>query len=147
MVPRTWSRNVMAGVVLAAGIGLTGCASAEDAKPETKNFSFGGRTLNVRSHDIPTDLVAAERKDVKVTRWFDVGMGADEESSWSLKKGILDLQAKCSKIANCDVRFRVEVPKSLKVLRNGRATDLKGAKNKAAGAIPAATVPVVRSWG
>ncbi|MEU3987689.1 hypothetical protein [Streptomyces platensis] len=136
----------MAGVILAAGIGLTGCADVEDAKPETKTFPFDGKTLNVRSHDIATDLVAADRKDVKVTRWFDVGIGADEESSWSLKKGTLDLQAACGKIANCDVRFRVEVPKSLKVLRNGRATDLKGAKNKAAGARPSVTTPVVRSW-
>ncbi|GHG48956.1 hypothetical protein [Streptomyces glebosus] len=136
----------MAGVILAAGIGLTGCANVEEAKPETKTFPFDGKTLNVTSHDIPTDLVAAEREDVKVTRWFDVGIGADEETSWSLKKGILDLQAACSKIANCDVRFRVEVPKSLKVLRNGRATDLKGAKTKAAGVMRSATVPVAGSW-
>ncbi|MFI5526281.1 hypothetical protein [Streptomyces platensis] len=136
----------MAGVVLAAAIGLTGCATAKDAKPETTNFPVDGKTLNVKSHGIPTDLVASDRKDVKVTRWFDVGMGADEESSWSLKEGILDLQATCSKIANCDVRFRVEVPTYLNVLRNGRATDLKGAKNKAAGAMPSATAPVVGSW-
>jgi hypothetical protein len=136
----------MAGILLAAGIGLTGCANVEEAEPETKTFPFDGTTLNVTSHDIATDLVAADREDVKVTRWFDVGIGADEESSWSLKNGILDLQAGCGKIANCDVRFRVEVPKSLKVLRDGRATDLEGRKNKAAGASPSVAAPVVRSW-
>ncbi|MFE7543825.1 hypothetical protein [Streptomyces platensis] len=136
----------MAGVILAAGTGLTGCANVEEAPPETKTFPFDGKTLNVRSHDIPTDLVAVDREDVKVTRWFAVGMGADAEASWSLKKGALDLQASCSKIANCDVRFRVEVPKSLKVLRNGRATDLKGARNKAAGVMRPAAVPVAGPW-
>ncbi|MFJ8022187.1 hypothetical protein [Streptomyces sp. NPDC096311] len=107
---------------------VTGCANADDATPEKKTFSFDGKTLNVRSHGIPTDLVVSDRGDVRVTRWFDVQPGAKPHSSWKLTDGTLDLQAGCARFANCDVRFRVEVPKSVKVLRNGRATKLKGAR-------------------
>ncbi|MCX5206947.1 hypothetical protein OG897_36795 [Streptomyces sp. NBC_00237] len=127
--PLARTRNAVAGaVVLAAVVGLTGCASAKDADPETKTFAYKGKTVNVKSHGIPTDLVATDRDDILVTRWFDVGAGADEESSWELKEDVLDLVAKCSKLANCDVRYKVEVPKEMKVLRNGKATDLKGEK-------------------
>lgn len=145
MFPRNWSRALPTATAVAVLATVTGCASAKDAEPETKSFSFRGGTLDVRSHGIPTDLVATDRDDVQVTRWFDVGWGADDEATWELAEGTLDLQAKCSKLANCDVRFKVEVPKSLKVLRNGRTTDLKGAKNQAAGA-PSRTVTAVRSW-
>ncbi|MFF0221618.1 hypothetical protein [Streptomyces sp. NPDC004629] len=121
---------------------LTGCADAGDAAPEKKTFSFGGKTLNVRSHGIPTDLVASDREDVEVTRWFDVQPGAKPHSSWKLTDGILDLQAGCKRFANCDVRFRVEVPKSVKVLRNGSATKLKGTQ-----AAASAPLTGVRNFG
>ncbi|WP_050776809.1 hypothetical protein [Streptomyces sp. SPB074] len=155
MIPRTWTsrRRALGGagaltaltaltaVTLLAGAGLTGCATAKDATPEKKVFQTDGGTLNVRSHGVPTDLVPSERKDVEVTRWFAVGFGADAKSSWTLEKGVLDLRAGCSKFANCDVRYRVEVPKGMKVPRNGRGTDLKGTPDKAAGAPRRLTVP------
>ncbi|MFI9626608.1 hypothetical protein [Streptomyces sp. NPDC052042] len=127
------SRSILAAVALTSLAAVTGCASAEEAEPETKNFSFAGQTLDVRAHGMPTDLVATDRKDVKVTRWFDVRAGAKPHSSWELKDATLDLKAGCERFANCDVRFRVEVPKSVKVLRDGRATRLKGT-NEAASA-------------
>ncbi|MFG3115532.1 hypothetical protein ACGF4C_14105 [Streptomyces sp. NPDC048197] len=123
---RSVSRSILAAVALISLAAVTGCADAKEATPETKRFSLAGSTLDVRAHGVPTDLVATHRKDVKVTRWFDVGTGAEPHSSWELKGRTLDLSAGCSRFANCDVRFRVEVPKSVKVLRNGRATHLKG---------------------
>ncbi|MGW0882546.1 hypothetical protein [Streptomyces sp. NPDC002671] len=114
---------------------VTGCADADDAAPDKKTFSFDGKTLNVRSHGIPTDLVASDREDVEVTRWFDVRPGAKPHSSWKLSDGTLDLQAGCERFANCDVRFRVAVPKSVKVLRNGRATKLTGSRANAPAAL------------
>jgi hypothetical protein len=74
-----------------------------------------------------------------------VGWGADDEASWELAKGALDLRATCSKLANCDVRFRVEVPRSVKVLRNGRVTDLKGAAENTAAGAPPQSVTAVRT--
>lgn len=126
MFSRSSSRSTLAAVVLTSLAVLTGCASADDATPEKKTFPLDGKTLNVRSHGIPTDLVVGDREDVEVTRWFDVQPGAKPHSSWKLTDGTLDLQAGCDRFANCDVRFRVEVPKSVKVLRNGRATKLTG---------------------
>lgn len=123
---RSVSRSILAAVALTSLAAVTGCADAKEATPETKRFSLAGSTLDVRAHGVPTDLVATHRKDVRVTRWFDVGTGAEPHSSWELKGKTLNLNAGCSRFANCDVRFRVEVPKSVKVLRNGRATHLKG---------------------
>ncbi|MEU9455680.1 hypothetical protein [Streptomyces sp. NPDC048277] len=131
MFTRRLTRSVLAAAALTSLVVLTGCADADDATPEKKTFSFDGKTLNVRSHGIPTDLVASDREDVEVTRWFDVEPGAKPHSSWKLDDGTLDLQAGCERFANCDVRFRVEVPKSVKVLRNGRETKLKGTQTAA----------------
>ncbi|MEW2221710.1 hypothetical protein AB0939_20905 [Streptomyces sp. NPDC006990] len=105
---------------------LPGCADVDDAAPEKRTFAFDGRTLDVRTHGMPADLVATGRDDIEVTRWFDVGFGADPHSEWRLQGGRLDLEAGCEGFANCDTRFRVEVPKSVTVLRGGRATKLTG---------------------
>lgn len=121
-------KAVPALFALAAALApLTGCAAAGDATPEDKTFEFSGTSLDVKSHRIPTDLVAADRKDVKVTRWFDKGskMGGSKET-WQLENGTLELQAQCTGFANCDARFRVEVPRGVTVTRDGKATDLKG---------------------
>ncbi|MEU4408893.1 hypothetical protein AB0F88_30625 [Streptosporangium sp. NPDC023963] len=107
--------------------GLTACSvNAKNATPEEKTFAFSGRTLNVKSHEIPTDLVATDREDVKVTRWFDTKAGSSKTLRWDLRGGVLDLEAGCTGLALCDARFRVEVPRGVKVLRDGRRTDLRG---------------------
>ncbi|MER7705396.1 hypothetical protein ABTX81_21205 [Kitasatospora sp. NPDC097605] len=116
---------VAVAVLLAA---LAGCAKAEDATPESTVFDYSGSTLNVVSrYHVPTDLVAADRQDVKVTRWFKADGIAEERTSWVLEGDTLALEASCSGLANCDARFRVEVPPHVAVLRDGRTTDLKGA--------------------
>ncbi|NKY58310.1 hypothetical protein [Nocardia flavorosea] len=49
-----------------------------------------------------------------------------KEQSWTLENGRLELVARCGGFANCDARFRVEVPATLTVLRSGQPTDLRG---------------------
>ncbi|MFB6888644.1 hypothetical protein ACFCX4_04925 [Kitasatospora sp. NPDC056327] len=113
-----------ATVLLAA---VAGCARSGDAEPESTVFGFDGATLNVVArHHVPTDLVAADRQDVKVTRWFKADGIGRERAEWTLEGDTLTLEASCSGFANCDARFRVEVPPHVAVLRDGRATDLKG---------------------
>ncbi|KJS56963.1 lipoprotein [Streptomyces rubellomurinus subsp. indigoferus] len=114
-------------LVVAVLVPLTGCANAAGAEPEDKTFKFTGKSLNVKSHGIPTDLVPADRKDVKVTRWFDKdGRIGDTHEVWELQGDVLELRAGCNGLANCDAKFRVEVPQGVAVLRDGRETDLKG---------------------
>ncbi|WP_028923023.1 hypothetical protein [Pseudonocardia acaciae] len=105
-------------------LGLTGCAAYQNATPEETTFPLTGTTLNVKAHDVPTDLIPVDRKDVKVIRRFDVKSG-NREASWELKDGVLDLVAQCTGFGNCDARYEVQVPRGVKVLRDGKPTDLK----------------------
>ncbi|MFE7531654.1 hypothetical protein ACFU7Y_39015 [Kitasatospora sp. NPDC057542] len=124
---RPKSAPALIALAVAALVPLAACADAADAPPEDKTFEFAGKSLNVRSHGAPADLVAADRADVKVTRWFDTsGKVGSVKESWELKDGVLELRAGCSGLANCDTKYRVEVPKGVAVLRDGRETDLKG---------------------
>ncbi|OLT34266.1 hypothetical protein BJF79_33575 [Actinomadura sp. CNU-125] len=116
---------VLAAVVLAAGLSGGCVAKAGNAEPESRTFPFAGSTLNVKANDVPTDLVPADRKDVKVTRWFD-DKSPWSDARWRLADGVLDIAASCSVIANCDAKFRVEVPRGVRVLRDGEPTDLRG---------------------
>ncbi|MDB1088337.1 hypothetical protein PJ985_12250 [Streptomyces sp. ACA25] len=120
----TWT----VAVVTATLVVISGCAKASNADPETKTFEFSGDTLNVKANDVPTDLATSDRSDVEVTRWFSTGAGASgANATWTLSDdGTLHLTAECSGLANCDAKFRVEVPQHVKVLRDGRETDLKG---------------------
>ncbi|GAA3487224.1 hypothetical protein [Streptomyces cremeus] len=138
-------RAVAACATLAAALALTGCAAAKDAEPEVKTFPVPGGSLNVKAHGSPADLVATDREDIQVTRWFDTGWGTDPKSSGKLKDGVLELVAACDGFAHCDVRFRIEVPEDLKVLRDGRPTDLKGSPPpRRDGAVPHSRVPDAR---
>ena len=143
MFPHTFRKGVaVAFVATVVGLsGLTACASAKNATPETKTFPFSGGTLNIRSHGVPTDIVATDRTDVRVTRWFDAKWGADKHESWELDGKDLTLKAECEGLANCDVHFKVEVPKSVKVLRDGHDTDLKGIKAAGTPAFTSAQQP------
>lgn len=107
-------------------IALAGCATASEATPVTTTFPFNGTILDIRSHDVATDLVATDRDDVKVTRWFATKLATGVKASWALTDRTLDLRADCTGIANCDARFRVEVPLGVRVLRDGQATKLDG---------------------
>ncbi|MEU8916048.1 hypothetical protein [Streptomyces nigrescens] len=118
---------VVAATAVAAALGLTGCSvDASTAEPESKSFAYAGTSLKLTTHEVATELVAADRKDIKVTRWFDHAAGS-EHLTWTLKGDTLDIDAGCSGIAFCDARFKVEVPRGIAVIRDGRATDPPGA--------------------
>ncbi|MFH8407932.1 hypothetical protein ACH4FX_24510 [Streptomyces sp. NPDC018019] len=126
--PRTTGPRIAAvcAVVPLAALGMTGCSvDAKSAEPAVKTFPFTGRTLNVKTHEIPADLVATDRKDIRVTRWFDAKSGT-QRLRWELKGDTLDLEAGCTGLAICDARFKVEVPRDVAVLRDGAKTDLRG---------------------
>ncbi|MFH8592774.1 hypothetical protein [Streptomyces rimosus] len=130
MVPRssrtTGFRLAAACAAPLAALALTGCSvDAKSAAPAVKTFPFAGRTLNVKTHEIPADLVATDRKDIKVTRWFDAKSGS-KRLRWELTGETLDLEAGCTGLAICDARFKVEVPRGVTVLREGAKTDLRG---------------------
>ncbi|MFI7245913.1 hypothetical protein [Streptomyces qinglanensis] len=125
----TRGRTATALIALTAGLLLTttACADAKKADPREKAFPFSGKKLNVRTNDNPTDLVAADIENVRVTLWFDEGVSlGGSDITWELKGDTLDLDAACSGLADCDTKFRVEVPRDTTVLRNGNPTDLKG---------------------
>ncbi|MFF8774872.1 hypothetical protein [Kitasatospora sp. NPDC015120] len=127
--PRGRLPTVVAALALAVlPAAVAGCARAADATPESTVFGYSGSTLNVVSrYHVPTDLVATDRQDIKVTRWFKADGIAEERTGWELEGDTLTLEASCSGFADCDARFRVEVPPHIAVLRDGRATELKGA--------------------
>ncbi|MFD0166898.1 hypothetical protein ACFVJH_22530 [Streptomyces decoyicus] len=116
---------VVAAAAVAA-LGLTGCSvDATKATPESKSFPYTGTSLKLTTHEVATDLVATDRKDIKVTRWFDAAAGS-ERLTWTLKGDTLDIDAGCTGIALCDARFKVEVPKGIAVIRDGERTALTG---------------------
>ena len=121
-----WFRALFIGSLSGLLIALAGCATASEATPVTTTFPFDGTILDVRSHDVATDLVATDRDDVEVTRWFATKLATGVKADWSLTDRTLDLRADCTGIANCDARFRVEVPLGVRVLRDGQATELDG---------------------
>ncbi|MGW2020841.1 hypothetical protein [Streptomyces decoyicus] len=115
---------VVAATAVAAALGLTGCSvDATKATPESKSFPYTGTSLKLTTHEVATDLVATDRKDIKVTRWFDAAAGS-ERLTWTLKGDTLDIDAGCTGIALCDARFKVEVPKGIAVTRDGERTAL-----------------------
>ncbi|MEU5210310.1 hypothetical protein [Streptomyces sp. NPDC020742] len=110
---------LVAVVAAAAFLGLTGCTvDAATAKPESKTFAYAGRSLKLTTHEVATKVVAADRKDIKVTRWFDAAAGS-EHLTWVLKGDTLDIDAGCSGIALCDAKFTVEVPRGIAVRKDG----------------------------
>ncbi|MEU5837268.1 hypothetical protein ABZ820_26860 [Streptomyces diacarni] len=114
--PTTLVVAVMAG---AATLGLTGCSvNASEAKPETKTFAYTGESLKLTTHEVATKVVATDRTDIKVTRWFDSAAG-NKRLKWDLKGNTLDIDAGCSGIAICDAKFKVEVPKGIAVTKDG----------------------------
>lgn len=120
------SATLVAVAALAATVGLTGCSvDASKVKPDTKVFQYKGETLKLTTHEVATKVVAGDRKDIKVTRWFDSAAGT-EHLKWELKGDTLDIDAGCSGIAVCDAKFQVDVPKDLTVIKDGKKADLKG---------------------
>ncbi|OIV35748.1 hypothetical protein BIV57_19935 [Mangrovactinospora gilvigrisea] len=121
-------RLIVTAAALTALAATAACSGPDyrNAKPESKDFAFTGRTLDVRAHGTPTDLVATARPGtVTVVRRFDHKAG-EKLLTRTLRGHRLNLEAGCRWLAICDARFRVEVPKGVTVLRDGEPTRLKG---------------------
>ncbi|WP_200263684.1 hypothetical protein [Streptomyces sp. HSG2] len=104
--------------VLATTLGLTGCSvDASSATPETKAFPYTGKTLKLKTHEVATKVITADREDIKVTRWFDSKAG-NTRLKWELKDDTLEIDAGCSGLAICDAKFEVEVPKGIAVTKD-----------------------------
>jgi hypothetical protein len=127
-LPTAAARCAVVGLAAGALGLLTGCSwpQADDAEPETTTFSFDGDVLDVVANDTPTDLIAADRDDVQVTRWVAFRFSPDVTSTWSLEDDTLNLKNTCSGVCIFDDRFEVEVPEGITVLRDGEPTDLTG---------------------
>ncbi|MCD9141928.1 DUF4097 family beta strand repeat-containing protein [Streptomyces albireticuli] len=149
MKPRTRSRarstarlSLVTGGVLLAGAALTGCGSADvdEAEPEYKAFPLAGRELTVDSDNSTLELVPADVKEVKVTRWFaGWTLGGSSKASWEMDDGTLKLREHCDGIsANCASKHKIEVPRGVALTvkdRNGTvkargfSADLKVSSN------------------
>ncbi|MFI1936470.1 DUF4097 family beta strand repeat-containing protein [Streptomyces purpureus] len=117
---RTFVTAAALAGALVGMVGLTGCGSSDvDAAPvERKTFAFSGESLAVDADNSQLTIVAADVKDVQVSRQVDgwVFMGEGPESSWKLEGGKLTLRTDCTGIAsNCDARHEVKVPRGVAV--------------------------------
>ncbi|TSB18343.1 hypothetical protein OG422_17135 [Streptomyces sp. NBC_01525] len=111
-----------AAVTVTAALGLSGCSvDASKAKPTSKTFPYTGSALKLTTHEVATKVVATDRKDIKVTRWFDAAAGT-EHLVWRLTGDTLDIDSGCNGIAFCDAKFKVEVPKGITVTKDGTKT-------------------------
>lgn len=107
------------GVVLVAGaVGGCGSSGAEDAPVESRAFPFSGTSLTIASDNSALEIVAADVRDVEVTRQVDgwVVFGNGPEKSWRLEDGKLALKVRCEGlVSNCGGRHTVRVPKGVTV--------------------------------
>lgn len=104
--------------VLVLVLGGCGSADVDDAPVEKKAFPLSGKTLTIDNDDSAVELVAADVKDVEVTRRVDgwVFMGSGPEATWKMKDGKLTLRMKCSAVASdCEARHTVKVPRDVTV--------------------------------
>ncbi|MFF4216414.1 DUF4097 family beta strand repeat-containing protein [Streptomyces nondiastaticus] len=123
MKPRTRSAALRIPLVtvgvLVAGAVLTGCGSADadEATPEHKAFALAGKELTVESDNSALELVPADVKDVRVTRWFSGWtLGGTAKVTWEMDGSVLKLKEKCSGLsADCESRHKIEVPRGVKV--------------------------------
>ncbi|HEX5566843.1 MAG TPA: DUF4097 family beta strand repeat-containing protein [Streptomyces sp.] len=123
VAPRRSTIRALSAAALAVvvAVGAAGCADADAAPPEQRRFEIGGggagdRTLTIDIDDSPLVLVAADRTDVRVTRWFDgIAYGGSTGARWSMEDGTLTLRPVCRGAASCDIRHRVEVPRDIAV--------------------------------
>lgn len=112
-------RRFLVAVLLSlGGLAVAGCGSSEvDAAPvEEKRFGFSGSSLVIDSDNSELEIVAADIKDVRVSRQVDgwVFMGNGPDASWGLKDGRLTLRVTCDAVASdCDSVHRIQVPRHL----------------------------------
>lgn len=123
----TLPRSTVIGLVLVAGLTLTGCSSGGHSEQES--FGFGGETLNV-VHDnsyMPV-TVASGAGDGEVTVEVTTQtLGQRPETpAWSLTDGVLNLGTPCggSIVGYCEASYSIQVPDGTEVFVNGQPASL-----------------------
>jgi hypothetical protein len=85
---------------------------------ERKAFGFRGESLVVEADDSELVLVAADVKDVEVTRQVDgwVALGEGPDPVWKLEGDRLTLRVDCDAlVSDCAARHEVRVPRGVAV--------------------------------
>ncbi|MFF8829358.1 DUF4097 family beta strand repeat-containing protein [Streptomyces sp. NPDC015131] len=129
MSGRRMRLGVVGGAVVLGVLGLGGCAGAEvdEAAVERKAFPFRGESLVVVAEDADLTLLAADVKDVEVSRQVDgwTVFGDGPEPVWKLEGGRLTLKVECDGlVSNCASRHEVRVPRGVAVSVEGDNGDV-----------------------
>ncbi|MQS37058.1 DUF4097 family beta strand repeat-containing protein [Streptomyces katsurahamanus] len=116
-------RGVVGGGVLVVVLAGCGSADAGEAPKERKVFSLAGESLTIDNDDSAIDVIAADVKDVQVTRQIDgwVFIGSGPEASWKMAGDTLTLRVDCDAVASsCESRHTVKVPRGISLtVRDG----------------------------
>lgn len=111
------------GGAVVAVVALSGCGvEAKDAPAEQRSFPFSGDTLIVEADDSALEIVAADVKDVEVTRRADgwVFLGEGPEATWEMKDRRLLLRQECDAVvSDCESWHRLKVPRGVAVTVKG----------------------------
>ena len=106
----------------------TGCTNEplEDVDPVEQTLEFSGDTVDVRQQGMPVELASSDREDVSVSYRVSPVSGTPSQPVFEITDGVLELRDPCPPMVFCDVRFEVEVPEGVTVLRDGEPTDITG---------------------
>ncbi|MER7282414.1 DUF4097 family beta strand repeat-containing protein [Dactylosporangium sp. NPDC000244] len=97
-------------LLLIAAILLSGCGSADDAKPETRTFDLAGTALTIAKDNGDLAVRFGDDDTIRATRWF---AGEPSDATWELADGTLRLATDCSgPFKSCAVRYEIVVPRA-----------------------------------
>ncbi|MFG3039362.1 DUF4097 family beta strand repeat-containing protein [Streptomyces sp. NPDC048330] len=108
------------GGVAVLTVAATGCspeATPANTVVESRTFDFSGNSLTVKSDSADLELVAADVKDVQVTRQVSgTKVGGEVEAGWKLEGGSLELAVDCTGLSvNCGAKYTVKIPSDVAV--------------------------------
>ncbi|MEU4063435.1 DUF4097 family beta strand repeat-containing protein [Streptomyces wedmorensis] len=108
------------GGVAVLTVAATGCnpeVTPANTGVESKKFDFSGNNLTVKSDSADLELVAADVKDVRVTRQVSgTKVGGEVEAGWKLEGGILALAVDCTGLSvNCGAKYTVKIPRDVAI--------------------------------
>ncbi|MCM2388674.1 DUF4097 family beta strand repeat-containing protein [Streptomyces albipurpureus] len=112
----------LVGLVGGGGLllGLVGCGdtNVDGAPVESKSFPLVGEALTIDSDNSTLKVVAADVKEVQVSRQVDgwVFAGSGPNPSWKMTEGKLTLRMDCDAVASdCQARHTIKVPRGVAV--------------------------------
>ncbi|MER5882438.1 DUF4097 family beta strand repeat-containing protein [Streptomyces sp. NPDC001941] len=85
---------------------------------ERKSFALEGKKLSVKSGNSRVEVMAADVKDVEVSRQVDgwVVFGSGPHAVWKMEQGVLTLDVDCDGVASdCQASHVVKVPRGVAV--------------------------------